>query len=79
MWGFISSKKSIVEGNFQTLTLGAIALLLYAKRYWTESITKMLWPYALKAFTETLNELKVDYGGITPMEKFTGKIIDITL
>ena len=29
----------------------------------------MLWPYALKAFTEQLNELKVDDDGSNPMEK----------
>ena len=39
----------------------------------------MLYPYALKAFAEKLNDLKVDDGGITPMEKFSGTTTDITL
>ena len=30
----------------------------------------MFWPYTLKEFSEKLNELKVDYDGITPMEEF---------
>ena len=30
----------------------------------------MLWPYSLKAFAEQFNVIKVDYYGITPMEKF---------
>ena len=39
----------------------------------------MLWTYALKAFSEQLNVLKVDDDGITPMEKFSGTTADITL
>ena len=39
----------------------------------------MLWPYALKAFAEQLNILKVDDNGITPMEKFEGTTTDIAL
>ena len=31
----------------------------------------MLWPYALKEFSEELNKIKVDNDGITPMEKFS--------
>ena len=39
----------------------------------------MLWTYALKVFSENLNVLKLDGDGITPMEKFSGATIDITL
>ena len=39
----------------------------------------MLWTYALKYFSEKLNELKVDGDGITPMEKFSGTTTDINL
>ena len=39
----------------------------------------MLWTYALKAFSEQLNILKVDYDGITPMEKFAGTTTNIYL
>ena len=52
---------------------------MYAKRYWPEAITTILWPYALKASTEQFNELKVYGDGVTPMEKITGKTTDITL
>ena len=44
-----------------------------------ESMTKMLWTYALKAFVEKLNILKVDNYGITPMNKFSGTTTDVTL
>ena len=37
----------------------------------------MLWPYALKDFSEQWNVLKVDDDGITPMEKFSGTTADI--
>ena len=40
-------------------------------------MTKMLWIYTLKSFSVQLNVLKVDYDGITPMEKFSGIKIDI--
>ena len=39
----------------------------------------MLWTYALKAFAEQLNVLKVNDYGISPMEKFTGTSTDISL
>ena len=42
-------------------------------------MTKMLWIYTLKSFSVQLNVLKADYDGITPMEKFSGIKIDITL
>ena len=39
----------------------------------------MLWPYALEAFAEQLNELKVENYGITNMEEFEGITKDIIL
>ena len=39
----------------------------------------MLCTYALKAFSEHLDALKVDDDYITPMEKFSGTITDISL
>ena len=60
------------ERKTQTLTLEAITLLLFAKRYLPESITTMLWPYALKDISEQLNLLKLNGGGINLMDKFSG-------
>ena len=39
----------------------------------------MLWPYELKDFAEKLNELKVDYYRITPMDNFAVITTYITL
>ena len=39
----------------------------------------MLCTYVMKAFVEQLNWLKVDDDGITPMNKFVSKTIDIML
>ena len=39
----------------------------------------MLYPYALKAFAEQLNEIKVYDDGITPMDNFSGTKTDINL
>ena len=54
-------------------------MILHAKIYWPDLITTMIWPYVLKSFSEKLNALKVNDYEITPMEKFTGITIDITL
>ena len=48
-------------------------MLIHAKIYWTDSITTILWNYALKSFVEQLNVLKVGDYGITPTEKFVIK------
>ena len=72
-------QNSIAEIKVQTLTLGARTLLLQAKRYCTEEINTILWPYELKAFAEQLNELKLVGDGINPMDKFSGTTTDITL
>ena len=39
----------------------------------------MLWPYALKAFEEKMDELKVDDNRITPMKDFSGTTTDINV
>ena len=54
-------------------------MILHAKRYLPESVTILLWRYALKDFVEQLNLLEVNYDGINPMEKFAGTTTDITL
>ena len=79
MWGWVSSSNAIVERKIKTLTLESRTLHLYAKIYWPEEITTMLWPYSLKVFAEQLNVLKVDDNEITPMEKFSGTTTDIYL
>ena len=71
--------KTHFERKIQTLTLGAITLILHEKIYWPEEITKILWPYALKDFLEQLNVIKVDDDGITPTENFSGTTIDINI
>ena len=52
---------------------------MICKRYFPEAITTISLFYVLKYFSEKLNELNVGGYGITPMEKFTGTTIDITL
>ena len=44
-------QNDIIEREIKTLTIEARKLLPHAKIYWTEAITTMLWPYALKAFS----------------------------
>ena len=67
----------IFERKNQTITLGSRRLFLHTKRYWPEAITAMLLPYALKAFSEKLNVIKVDDYGMATMDNFAGTTIDI--
>ena len=72
-------QNSTVERKIQNLTIWDRTLLLHKNRYCAEAITTMLWPYSLKAFAEQFNVIKVDYDGITPMEKFSGTTTYINL
>ena len=54
-------------------------MLLHAKRYWSETITAILWPYSLKDFAGQLNVLNMDEDGINPMENVSVTTTDITL
>ena len=54
-------------------------MILHAEIYCSETITTIIWTYALKDFAEKFNELKVDDDGITMMAKFSGTTTDIIL
>ena len=71
-------KISLLKEN-QNITLGDRTFLTHAKIYWSEAITTMLCPYALKYLAEKLNVLKVDGDGITPMENFLGTTTDFSI
>ena len=70
LWGFIKKKHDIVEIKIQNLTLGAMPLIIHKKRYWTEAIPTMWYPYKLKDLKGQMNEPKVDYVRVNPMDKF---------
>ncbi len=59
-------QNGITERMIKSLTLVARTLLLHAQRHWPEYITTMLWPFALKAAQDRLNQLSVDLDGRTP-------------
>ena len=59
-----------VEMNIETSIITARTLLLHKKIYCLESMTIILWTYALKAFAEKLNKIKVDGDGVTHMMNF---------
>eukprot|EP00957_Ditylum_brightwellii_P085387 6496253-Ditylum_brightwellii.AAC.1 len=46
-------------------------MLLHAKQQWSEYITTMVWPYALKAAEVYCNRFDVDKEGVFPEEKFS--------
>ncbi|KAL7460959.1 hypothetical protein ACHAXS_001393 [Conticribra weissflogii] len=59
-------QNGITERMIKSLTLISRTLLLHAQRHWPEYITTMLWPLALKAAQDRLNQLSVDLSGRTP-------------
>ncbi|KAL7496856.1 hypothetical protein ACHAWT_005049 [Skeletonema menzelii] len=65
-------QNGIVEHKNKMLTLGARTLLLHGIRMWPQMIDSMFWPFALKAYAEQLNCLRVDEDGQTPESKMTG-------
>ncbi len=65
-------QNGIVEWAIKTLTLISWMLLLHAQQHWPECIMTMLWPLALKAAQDRMNQLMVDLDGRTPEMKFSG-------
>ncbi|KAL7465002.1 hypothetical protein ACHAXS_005332 [Conticribra weissflogii] len=59
-------QNGIVERTIKSLTLISQTLLLHAQRHWPEYITTMLWPLALKAAQDQLNQLNVNLDGKSP-------------
>ncbi len=64
-------QNGIVERAIKSLTLISRTLLLHAQRHWPEYITTMLWPLALKAAQDRMNQLTVDLSGSTPDMNFS--------
>ena len=50
----------------------ARTLLLHAQRHWPECVDTMLWPFAVKAAIDRLNNLQIDLDGNTPSSNFFG-------
>ena len=46
-------------------------MLLHAQRLWPEYISTMLWPFALLAAGDGINNMHVDIDGLTPDIKFS--------
>ncbi|KAL7462348.1 hypothetical protein ACHAXS_002729, partial [Conticribra weissflogii] len=59
-------QNGIVERSIKSLTLISRTLLLHAQRHWPEYISTILWPLALKAAQDRLNQLNINLDGKTP-------------
>ncbi|KAL7447818.1 hypothetical protein ACHAXS_000095, partial [Conticribra weissflogii] len=59
-------QNGVVERAIKSLTLISRTLLLHAQRHWPEYITTMLWPFALKAAQDRMNQWHVNLDGKTP-------------
>ena len=65
-------QNGIVERRIRLITEISRTLLLHAQRHWPEYITTMLWPFAVKAAVDRLNNLTMDLNGQTPASRFYG-------
>ena len=64
-------QNGIAESKIKHLTLAARTMLLHAQRHWPEYITTMLWPFALLAAADRMNNLHIDIDGNSPEMKFS--------
>ena len=65
-------QNGIFENAIKQLTLISRTLLVHSQRYWPEYITTMLWPFALKAAQDRINQLNMNLDGKTPDMRFSG-------
>ena len=65
-------QNGIAENHIKQLILTSRTLLPHAKPFWSEAITTILWPFALKTAAERHNRLKIDINSVTPNKKFSG-------
>ena len=52
------------------ITRGRI-MLFYAKCFWPEAITHMIWPFAISKTINLENSLVLDANGRSPLQKLT--------
>ena len=64
-------QNGIAEIKVNQFTLAARTMILHAQRYWPEYITTMLWPFALLAAADRINNVHIDLEGQTPDMKFS--------
>ena len=64
-------QNGIAEAKRKHLTLTSRTMLLHAQRLWPEYISTMLWPFALLAAADHINNIHVDINGLTPEMKFS--------
>ena len=64
-------QNAIAERGIKELTLISRTILLHAQRHWPEMISTMLWPLALKAACERLNNLSINENGESPHSRMS--------
>ena len=65
-------QNGITENAIKQLTLISHTLLVHAQGLWPEYTTTMLWPLALKAAQDRLNQLNVNLQGMTLDMQYSG-------
>ena len=60
-------QNDIAEANIKQLTLASRTILLHAQRLWPGYISTMLWPFALLAAANRINNMHVDINGLNWM------------
>ena len=65
-------QNGVIERQIRVVTEKDRTLLLHAQRHWPECVDTMLWPFAVKAAIDRLNNLQIDLDDNTPSSKFFG-------
>ena len=64
-------QNGIAEAKIKQMTLASRTMILHAQRLWPEYISTMLWPFALMAAADRINNMHVDINGLTPEMNFS--------
>ena len=65
-------QNGVIEWRICVITESAQTRLLHAQSHWPERVDTLLWPFAVKAAIDWLNNLQIDLDGRTPTSKFFG-------
>jgi len=61
----------VAERGIKELTLISRTILLYAPRHWPEMISTIIWPLALKATCERVNNPSINETGESPHSRIS--------
>ena len=62
----VHHKNRNTEAKIKQLTLASRTMLCHAQHFWPEYISSVLWPFALLAAANRINNMHINMNGLTP-------------